>query len=408
MSQYLEPFRDPALRELLNEESVLEQAVAEAGERYAGLQDIDATLKLVGLRLAICNKLLERLVPAPDAAPQRELIRDKATKALQLLDLLRSANVSEDQKDLLFVSPEYGRLKEELQQFILRGGGLLLESSVEDARKTQKVARAVTEAIRKHAAPDDRYEQAFKTESLPAVLRRLVNVLLPVLARERQQEPPYGIEEGQETVLSSDRMKMPLSQAILYLEREVLPELDEALRADPGDPALQRQRNLVTAKLREYRSITLTPRSTPVLLEKGFYTDWLSQYTADGELLVTVALPVKFKSGTNLERMKELVQSEVVRRLAGKGVCPALDREYRHLRSLQSGRRGSSRLPGFRLDYRWGFDELKALYPGLKRLEDRRELGRLADLIRSGRRRLVEQAVAGLVETRGQNLMPLP
>ena len=51
-------------------------------------------------------------------------------------------------------------------------------------------------------------------------------------------------------------------------------------------------------RLREYRSIKVMPRATPINLEQGFYTDWLTQYTTDGELLVSIDLPVRWNSSS--------------------------------------------------------------------------------------------------------------
>ncbi len=391
MSGEIERYRDPRIRELLEEERELEAQVEDLRRRYSGLEDIDQVLELAAVRLELANRLLELEAQAEGPpGPRREstagLIRTKADGALRLVEGLRAANVSEDQKDLAAEAPGYGRVRELFQRFLLNGGAGLLEERLEDHRRRKLLARAVSDSIRKHAAPDDRYEQPFKTERLPGWLRAVVNFLFPVLAREGQQEPPYGIEEGEQQVLWSERMKMPLSQAIHYLSTEVEPRLREALAAEPGNAALQRELRLLEDKLREYRSITVRPRSTPINLEKGFYTDWFTSFTADGELLVSVALPVISRSGTNLDRMRELVQGEIVRRLAGRGVCPAIDADYRYRRSLASGRRGSSRLPGFKLDYVRGFQALKSLYPALKRLEDRQEFARLVEQARASGR----------------------
>ena len=104
--------------------------------------------------------------------------------------------------------------------------------------------------------------------------------------------------------------------------------------------------------MEEYRKLRFFPRSTPVLLEKGYYTEGMTGYTVDGEMLVTVPIPVSFRSGTNLDRIMELVRMDVVRRIAGRGVSPEIDREYRRLRSLESGTRGSSRTASMKLEPR--------------------------------------------------------
>jgi hypothetical protein len=325
-----------------------------------------------------------------------------------VLEDLRAANVSEDQRSLVAEAPGYARCRELLQQFLLRGGAALLEERIEDERRLRVIARAVSESIRKHAIDDDRYEPVYRTEKLPRRLRVLVNLFLPVLARENQQDPPCGIEEGEEQVLWSERMKMPLSQAIHYLAHEVEPRLREGLEAEPGSPGLQRELSLLEDRLREYRAISLRPRATPINLERGFYTDWYSSFTEDGELLVSVALPVISRSGTRLDRLRELVQQEIVRRLAGRGVCPAIDADYRFRRSLRSGRLGSSRVPGFKLDHTTGFMALRSLYPALQRLEDRREFARLVDEIRRTGRRGGLKAAERLLARGPQDLTRLP
>jgi hypothetical protein len=409
MSGEVQRYQDPRLMELLEREQALEARVEELRRRFSGLEDIDQALELAAVRLEAANRLIE-LFDAGAPVPESEaaLARGKAEGALRLVEGLRAVNVSEDQKDLVAEAPGYRRVRELLQEFLLKGGAGLLEERIEEERRLRLLARAVSEAIRKHAAPDDDYPPVFKTERLPRWLHSAVKFFLPVLAWEGQQDPPYGIGEGEEQVLWSGRMKMPLSQAIHYLENEVEPRLRDALAAEPGNPAVQRELRLLEDKLREYRSIVLRPRATPINLEKGFYTDWYSSYTADGELLVSVALPVISRSGTRLDRLRELVQNEIVRRLAGRGVCPAIDRDYRYRRSLASGRWGSSRLPGFKLDYGRGFQALKSLYPGLKRLEDRRELARLVEQVRSSGRRGSLRAVERLLDRGPEDRLRLP
>ena len=397
---------------MVDREIVLQEEMIEQDLLYSGLKDIDTVLELISVKLAISNHLLDRFDPGSPASESErpsppEVIREKAAEAVRLLEELRGLNISEDQKDQISEAPGYGEMRDRLQEFILKGGGGFLEFRVEDERKLKTLARAILESVRKFISPDDRYQQAFKTENLPPVLRRLVNFFLPVLAREWQKDPPYGIEEGGEQLLSAERMKMPLSQAIHYLENEVLPGLHQQLEEQPGNRELQGRAALVRDKLREYKSITLRPRATPINLEKGFYTDWISQYTADGELLVTVSLPVTFRSGTNLDRMRELVQTELIRRLAGKGICSALDEDYRFRKSLDSGRRGSSRLPSFKLDVRKGFQELKKLYPALRRLEDRREFARLVDLVERSGKRTALRAIEGIIQGEERNPIQL-
>ena len=112
---------------------------------------------------------------------------------------------------------------------------------------------------------------------------------------------------------------------------------------------------------------------------------------------MTVSLPVTFKSGTNLERVQELVQSEITRKLAGKGISSALDEDYAYLKGLESGRRGSSRTPSFRINAAKGFRILKSIYPFLKLLEDKKTFRKLITLVSQGGRKssqkLLEQMI---------------
>ena len=415
MDRFIEGHRDQALQELLDREAILQNRLNQEDLKYSGLKDLYSVLELVAVKFEIANHLLADFDPAKSepegsegASSAAQIIRIRSTDAVNMLEDLRTLNISEDQKNLITEAEAYARVRDAFERFILSGGGVFFEAQIGDAKKTKLLSRAVVDSLRKFMVPDDRYAPAFKTEDLPPIFRRLVNFFLPILAPEGQQDPPYGIEEGEEVSLSSERMKMPLSQAVYYLETELLPRLQKDLQADPGSRGLQKEISLVQDKLREYKSITFRSRATPINLEKGFYTDWLSQYTADGELLVTVSIPVRYKSGTNLDRLKEMVQTELVRKLAGKGICPALDEDYRFRKSLESGRRGSSRLPSFKLDIRRGFQELKSLYPALKRLENKEEFRQLVELVGGSGRKRSQRLVESMIQGDSRDLPQLP
>jgi len=415
MDRFIEGHRDQALQELLDREAILQNRLNQEDLKYSGLKDLYSVLELVAVKFEIANHLLADFDPAKSepegsegASSAAQIIRIRSTDAVNMLEDLRTLNISEDQKNLITEAEAYARVRDAFERFILSGGGVFFEAKIGDAKKTKLLSRAVVDSVRKFMAPDDRYAPAFKTEDLPRIFHRLVNFFLPILAPEGQQDPPYGIEEGEEVSLSSERMKMPLSQAVYYLETELLPRLQKDLQADPGSRGLQKEISLVQDKLREYKSISFRSRATPINLEKGFYTDWLSQYTADGELLVTVSIPVRYKSGTNLDRLKEMVQTELVRKLAGKGICPALDEDYRFRKSLESGRRGSSRLPSFKLDIRRGFQELKSLYPALKRLENKEEFRQLVELVGGSGRKRSQRLVESMIQGDSRDLPQLP
>jgi hypothetical protein len=371
--------RSRTLRTLRTRRRVLEAEVLRLDAGFAGLKDIDAVLELVSAGLALGCELLDAAArsdgsDAEAAAALRAEAREETRAALGRFEELCAANISLDQEDAVRRAPGYAEVRRRSEQLLLAGGAILLEDRVEDRRRARRVARALAGSVRKYLAPE--------------------------------KGEPYGIGEGEERTCCAARMTLPLSQAVHYLEKELLPELLGELAAAPGDVALQAQAGAARERLDRYRRLDLSPRARPLLLEKGYYTRGLTGYTAEGELLVTLGIPVRFRSGTNVSRMQELVLAELARRLAGRGVCPGLDAYYEYLRSLESGRRGSSRLPGFRLQTRRALSELKALYPYLARLENRGEFIRCLELVRhSGRRapqrllRLLEKAEPPL--TRG-------
>jgi hypothetical protein len=351
------PALDPELQRLLDEEERLEAGAQAQAFAASGLKDLDGELAIVEVQLKLALHLMQA------ARPDHARIRDRALRAARRLEELQEENLSEEQRGLIASSPGYTRARELFQTFILRGGGGYLEAEEPETRRARLVAGAVVGALRKY-----------------------------------RLDPSEGIPEGEELIYSAQKMLMPLSQAILYLEQELLPELDRAMAGDPGNAELQTRVREARERLAAYRSLRFAPRSTPIVIEKGFYTEWWTQFTADGELLVSLPLAVRFRSGTNLDRLRDLVRAEVVRRLAGRKVCPALDQEYRYRRSLESGRTGSTRLPGFKLDTRRGFAELKNLYPGLKRIENKQELAALAEMAYSRSRLAAVNALLGMME----------
>jgi hypothetical protein len=352
------PLQDAELQRLLAEEERLEAGAQAQAFAASGLKDLDGELAIVEVQLRLALHLMQA------ERPDHARIRDRALRAARRLEELQEENLSEEQRGLIAGSPGYSRVRELFQTFILQGGGGYLEAEEPETRRARLVAGAVVGALRKY----------------------------------RSAPPPEGIAEDEEQVYSAQKMLMPLSQAILYLEHELLPELDQSLAADPGNTELQGRVREARERLAAYRGLRFAPRSTPIVIEKGFYTEWWTQFTADGELLVSMPLAVRFRSGTNLDRLRDLVRAEVVRRLAGRKVCPALDQEYRYRRSLESGRTGSTRLPGFKVDTRRGFAELKNLYPGLKRIENKQELAALAEMTYSRTRLAAVNAVLGMMQ----------
>ncbi len=370
-------------------------------ERLSGLRDIDRVLALASTRLQLALELLR--LRSPETAFEA---RDHALGALRLVDGLLSENVSLDQDGIVKESPGYAEVRSRLEAFLVAGGGSLLETRQVEARARRLLARVIVESVRRHGGADDRYVP-LDVQDYPPFVRRLLLTLFPVMVRENPPQPPYGIEEGEEVTYSSSYMKMPLSQAVFYMDHELIPELEKELAETPGDPDLQERIRQLRERAEYYRKLRFFPRSTPVLLEKGYYTEGMTGYTADGEMLVPVPMAVSFRSGTNLDRMMELVRMDVVRRIAGRGVSAEIDRQYHYLRSLESGLRGSSRTASMKLDVAWGYRVLKQEFPFLARLADKRRFLELASVIERGRGAALRR-VEALIESEPTSTGMLP
>ena len=296
---------------------------------------------------------------------------EEVKRGKELLEIVQGENLSLGDGETIKKRPSYGKAQELFKKILLNGGAGFFDQEELSKQQQTMVHRAVAGALKKYALPDDNPAVLFVTEKLPEPIQRFLKLFFPTAAPENQKPPPYGIPPGQEETRTSPYLVMPLSQGIFYLREELLPETEEELRQKPGDPELQEKRRWIQDTLSQWTRLSFIPRATPVLLNQDFYTHGLSQYTPEGEPLVRFALPVRYTSGINLDRYGEQVRGEVVRRLAGKGIIPYMDEDLRYRRSLESGRRGSSRTPSFRLDLSGGFKALKGQIPSLGALEDR-------------------------------------
>ena len=387
-----------AIREQLRFETQLEEKYNRFHLQYTGLKDLDVILDLINCKFSITLASMEFVENSSDQSSRERVMRlagEKARDAVARLEALLDINVSEDQKTEIGLSSAYAAVRENFNTIMVKGGSFFFEKQSDNWTDIKIISKAVADAIHKYILPDDNYEPLFKTEGLPEPLRRIANVFFSNLAPEGQSDPPYGIEDPEEQeIYSSDKIKLPLSQAIHYYEHERIPELESSLKANPGDPEIQKKIEHLRERVTEYKKLVFFPRSIPIVAPRGFYTEGLTQYTEDGELLVEVALPVKWKSGTNLDRQQELVKDDVARRLAGKGICPELDDELARLKRIDSGRKGSTLFPRSKLNTRIGFRNLKRRYPALSLLDNKKDFKRLVEKARAGKssnlRKLVE------------------
>jgi hypothetical protein len=389
------------LRRLRQEEKRLEDRKTARARDYGGLVDWEELLSLASIRFRAALEILEGM---PRLSPQD---RDRfhreagafARGGKRLLEELAGTTLGTGEREKILADPRYAEAAELFRRILLSGGEGFFEGADTDAAVQREISRAVASALRKYAPADDNPSVLFRPEDLPPILRKLTAVFFPVMGRENLASPPYGIPEGEEKEYRSGFTVMPLSQGILFLEEELLPRTMKELKENPGDRDLQDKKLWILDHLAHWKRLRFFPRATPVLLNQDFYTHGLSQYTQEGEPLVRFALPLKFKSGTNLDRYGEMVRAELVRRLAGRGLIPGLDRDYRYRKSLRSGRGGSSRTPSFKLDTAGGFRLLKEQLPGLAVLEDRSHLGALREgALRLSKRDLIRQA-SGLLES---------
>jgi len=388
------------LRRYREEERLLAGKVETLARNYGGLKDLEDLLALATVRFQAALTILEAV---PGLTPQdRERCYFEAGTLVRggksLLEELAGETLASGEREKILGHPRYTEAAELFRRILLAGGEGFFEGVGSDGLVRREVARAVASALRKYAPPDDNPTMLFQTGNLPPFLRSTLAVLFPVTARDPGTPPPYGIPEGQEEERKSDYTVMPLSQGILFLQEELLPRTMEELKKSPGDRELQAKKQWILDHLAHWKKLRFFPRATPVLLNQDFYTHGLSQYTPEGEPLVRFALPVTFTSGTNLDRYGEMVRAELVRRLAGRGLIPGLDRDYRYRKSLRSGRGGSSRTPSFKVDTAGGFRILKEQLPGLGALEDKKRLGVLREEALRLSRRELGRRTAGLLD----------
>ncbi len=394
--------RDSRL-ESLAEQQRLEEYLSASYERlekeYSGLRDLDVSFGLISCRFEIVITAIRAISSGAYSSGKMttlyNLAAEMSRSGLELFDDLVNEAEENGSRDDVEAHEGYGRAKEQLDQIILYGGGTFFTGEKANTAESYRIASAITASVRKFRKPDDRYEPLIRPENLPEPLRKVFSTLFYRLVPEGRKDPPYGIEEGEEERIRSDRMVLPLSQAIHYYEHELIPDVEQRLRDDPGNPELKRKVEALLDQVWQFRQMKFIPRSSPIVLPHDYYTEGFVQYTEDGELLVPIDMPVERSSGTNLDRTMELIRDDLTRRLAGTGICPKLDRELENLKRLETGRRGSTLFPRSKLDTRRGYRMLKKKIPAVKMLEDKNVVSRLleeAEKLSIGDvRRLVEQ-----------------
>jgi hypothetical protein len=407
---YLEGRFSTTLKNLEEQESRLLEEVRYLDAVYAGLKDISAVLELVEVRFKAALECLATVHTMMDGDERKYLnykAREKTLSGYSLLDELLNTQLSLEQTNEIFSLPEYESVKGLFEKILLLGGASFFESDspatgmFRKNTKSRTVSQTIAEAVKKFSGEDDKYQRVFETENLPDFFRELVRLFLPKLAPEYQAKQPYGIEEGEQQIYSAESMKLPLSQAIYFYENEILPQLDNLIESHPGNRKLQDQRGHLLDRIRYYRNLHMRPRSNPIPIEKDLYSNMFCSYSEDGEPMISVPLKVQYSSKSNLDRIQVQIQSEITRQLAGKGISPELDREHKHLKSLESGIRGSRQSPTSKLNTKRGFTQLKSEFPVLRLVADKVELKKLIDLYNSrGKRELIGRLSHEITGTR--------
>jgi hypothetical protein len=300
--------------------------------------------------------------------------------------------------------------EELFKRVVLAGGEGLLEQEESRGDVRDRVAGALSAALRTYLQPDDRYRPFIEPERLPEWLQRLLHIFFPVLLGVRtSRDPrtgdplPTGIDSPEEEeVRQTSFIRLPLSQARELLAQEVIPELQRRLHSggtEDDRQALERARE----RLAELEGIKVEPRAKPFVPERGFYTEQITRFSPQGELLVSLQLPGVIRSGTNLDRVRELVKMELVGRLAGKGVCRELDEHLEYIRSLASGSRGSWFFPRSKMEIEQSFACLRSSFPVLAALDSREGTRRLlqgtAEALLRGGREMVRRRARALLDT---------
>ena len=342
---------------------------------YGGLVDLDVSLDLIERRLRLALVLV-RHPDKRDETEKLELARNAAVTAVLSLERLAKANVSLDQIGVVKNDPRMEPIHDLLSELVFFGGATLFESHP-DAKATRRLVRIVTDALLKHGSR----ERAAHTRGLASD---------PASHSTPDADPDAEIEPGEEELIFSDFMVMPISQAALMVREEILPELDRRIEADPGNTKLQERRQLLEEQADILEQTRFFPRARPIEMEPGLLTAAIVGYAPGGEAIIRMKVPVISSTGNRLDRIRESVESEILRNVIGSGIAPDVDREFRTAMTPESGLRGSLSDPlGSSLRTADLFRSLSTHYPFLKRLADPEAMAKLVDLAERGDRRRV-------------------
>lgn len=345
--KYLTPRRDwrDEIAPLRGKIEKLQEEQEHFNKSYSGLQDLDTQFDLISTELRAVLTLVKR-GDFSRTLEMRQAAREYALQALDLLEEITAAGVSLDQRQSLLKSEELKQARALLKEIVIFGGSDLFQAADTLGKKSKKIVKSVE--------------------------RSLFRFIRPVDASAE-------IEEGEEDVLISDHFLLPRSQAVLMIEEELLPQVEAELEEDPGNAKLQERIRMLEEQAEVLKKMRFFPRARPILMHEnaGLHSDDFVQFNADGEMLVKMRLKTILGSGNKLDLLLENMKFHIVRDIAG---------------TYRDGKSGQKRSSAHRV-----FRDLSYHFPFLRRLEQKDELRKLAELAKSGKREEVRRQLHNMM-----------
>jgi len=335
-----------------------EEKVSELRTSYSGLRDLDIYFHLIKEKVALVLRLLKKR-SYPQEEEMQKTAQKHAVEALDYLEDITADTVSLDQKHIIDDAEELKEINSILQEIILFGGAPLFSAPESIGKKSRSMLRIIERTLMKYTRRDEDHDRK-----------------------------ELEIEEGDEDILLADYITIPLSQAVVLIEEELIPRCREELAEKPGDPELQERIRRLEAQAEAFRRAKFFPRARPVFPqfeESGIHTDAIIQYTPKGERVIKMKLPAILGTGNRYDLLLESMKIQIVRDAVGKGLDKRVDEAEKEVRTM-----GSS------LDYlqtRKLFRELSYHFPFLRRLESREEFKELVAYAESGDREGLHRAL---------------
>lgn len=323
----------------------LQEKQLHLNEAYSGLQDLDNQFDLIVTELRAVLTLVKR-GDFSRTLEMRQVAREYALEALDLLEEISAASISLDQRESLLGAEELKQARALLKEIVIFGGSDLFQTADTLGKKSKKIVKSVE--------------------------RSLFRFIKPVDASAE-------IEEGGEDILISDHFLLPRSQAVLMIEEELLPQVESELEEDPGNTQLQERLRTLKEQAEILKQMEFFPRARPILMHEnaGLYSDDFVQFSAGGEMLVKMKLETILGSGNKLDLLLENMKFHIVRDIVGTN---------------WERKAGKKRHPVNRV-----FRELSFHFPFLRRLGQKDDLRKLAELAKSGKREEVRRQLHNMM-----------